>query len=126
MIDSAVVHERKLRNSCDAFGCGHEPRTCEHYRHRLHGDVLGMQLTEKRALIFTHDLAAKHDQDFRNIDLHRANVVTRPTKGGRVGQGSGVLKALQLRSDDGADRALVNGTVRMTSGLVIYGTRIQT
>src|SRR5579875_2952134 len=65
------------------------------------------------------------NQDLRDVNLHRTHVVTGAAKRGGIWQTSRMLQSLQLRSDDRANRPLVNRPVSMSASLVVHGTSVQ-
>jgi hypothetical protein len=68
---------------------------------------------------------AQVDQDRRDVDLDRADVVTRPAQRRRVRQRGVVLDSGQLRRQDRADRARIDGPVRVPARALVYRAHIQ-
>ncbi len=58
------------------------------------------------------DLGAEVDEDFRDIDFDRANLVAGAAERGGVGERLRVVHLRELRSEDGADGAGIDGTRR--------------
>src|ERR1700751_1023087 len=85
-----------------------------------------MHFAEQRALFITDNLAAKIDQNLRNVDLYGTHVIASAAKRRRIGQSSRVLERLQLRRNDSADGTLVDRAVVMSACLMVNRTDIQT
>ena len=65
------------------------------------------------------------DQDLRDVDLHRADLVARAAQRRGVRQRARVLHRLQLRRQDGADRPAVDRAVGVPAGLPVDRARVQ-
>src|SRR5439155_18071277 len=76
------------------------------------------------ALCF-HRLRAQMQQNVWDVDLDGANLVARPAQARRVRQRRVSFDALELRREDRADRAGVDGAVRVTTRARVDGADVE-
>ena len=69
-----------------------------------------------RAGLFVDDLRAQVQQHARDVDLDRADLVAGAAEARRIRQRLRVLDPAQLRREDRADRAGIDGAVRVAAG----------
>src|SRR5271155_1415610 len=71
------------------------------------------------------------NQDFRDVDLDRTDLIAGPAQGRSVGQGIAVLEPsifqlMKLRGQDRADRSGVNRSVGVAAGLAVDRASVET
>src|SRR3954465_739505 len=103
-VDGAAARQRPLAYPRRLLGALVESRVREGLRHRLHRDVLGVELALDAALVLlVPDYPApKVDEDLWDIYLHRADLVARAAQRRGVGQGvrARTADADELRGED--------------------------
>src|SRR5947208_589082 len=66
----SLGHSRQPLSSLEASGIR------EDFRHDLHREIFGIEFARNVRLLLAHQLATQMHQDLRDIDLHRARVIT--------------------------------------------------